>query len=418
MVRRRQKGIINGLLQSVVRYTFCHARVIDSRLKVSPVTPFVKVSQLSTLLQLNKAPLPVVPPSGEESLHIALAQWITDNTFPVPADYPEGKLPAVVTSSRLPSDNLLIHAAFGFFEFEGALDKHDHKKLINGSLFIRVHGYQRFKVLGGIDGNLGAGVTKQIDAGKFAKGEVNFFIEKDGKTVSMSWKGLKLQFAADQPDDKTCFFDISKNDQKEASVTSGYDEKTLQKLDAYYSGGVDTLWFKDPFNVIPTGTQFYELSGNALAEAQDKSGSEYQHDLELLQTYVDDHHDTETHNFLIEKYVNKPGPNLTAGSSPYSATVTFLDVFQLVGAISPNDKRTVGTQLYVKIPILGRVKLASLAGNLKGDPKDVTASIDAHVAKGEATLILEDKTLYISAEADIKFLGSRKTGKHKLFTLP
>ena len=89
-----------------------------------------------------------------------------------------------------------------------------------------------------------------------------------------------------------------------------------------------------------------------------------------------------------------------------------------MGAVSPTDKRSVATELFAKIPVLGRVKLASLAGNLRGDPKDVTAQIDAHIAKGEATLILEDKVLYITAEVDVKFLGSRKTGKHKLLTLP
>ena len=54
-------------------------------------------------------------------------------------------------------------------------------------------------------------------------------------------------------------------------------------------------------------------------------------------------------------------------------------------------KRSVATELFAKIPVLGRVKLASLAGNLRGDPKDVRAQIDAHISKGEATLLLEDK---------------------------
>jgi hypothetical protein len=94
-------------------------------------------------------------------------------------------------------------------QFEGALDKGNRKKLNNGTLFVKVHGYQRFKVLGSINGDLGQGIRSVIDAGKFAKGEIKLFIEKDGKTISMSWTGLKLQFAADQPDDKTCFFDIS-----------------------------------------------------------------------------------------------------------------------------------------------------------------------------------------------------------------
>ena len=61
-----------------------------------------------------------------------------------------------------------------------------------------------------------------------------------------------------------------------------------------------------------------------------------------------------------------------------------------MGTVSPTDKRSVATELFAKIPVLGRVKLASLAGNLRGDPKDVRAQIDACISKGEATLILED----------------------------
>ncbi len=80
------------------------------------------------------------------------------------------------------------------------------------------------------------------------------------------------------------------------------------------------------------------------------------------------------------------------------------------------DKATfnVSVKLYVKVPIFGRVNIATIAGSLR---KGVTVKINVAVASGSATLSLQGKVLYIELKLKVKFIGNIG-GKYKLLTLP
>jgi hypothetical protein len=92
----------------------------------------------------------------------------------------------------------------------------------------------------------------------------------------------------------------------------------------------------------------------------------------------------------------------------------------MVGAISADTGNNISATLYGRIPMLGRVKIASLSGALVTDGKATTVSVnvDVAVAKGSVSLTLDSKILYITFHLEVKLLGTLTEQKYKLLTIP
>jgi hypothetical protein len=365
---------------------------------------------------------------GDESTQQVISAWIEDNTFPPPKNLPE-KLQVILTGKKLPRTDptaprdLAIHCAFGIFELQGAFDGKDKSFFKNGSLFIATPGYPRFQVAGGFSGDVRKGIKiAPINAGKFANGKVEIYVESaDKKTVSIGWE-LDVQFAG-KLDDKTYFFDLDKTkplDDQDSEITDS-DADTLQKLSAYYSGDVDNLWFINPYDVLPTESQLSLLSGKSPDEARAIATAEFNRSLKLIEAYVKDHYDARTGNFVIQTYYPEEVTGITGNvkaSNEETISVTFLKVFEVVGSIGKDVKRSVSCSLYVKIPILGRVKISSLTGSLASGGAQVKATINVRVAKGSASLFLKGKDLYLGIAIKVQFIGEINQREVKLLTLP
>lgn len=339
---------------------------------------------------------------GNRVLQTRIAEWLDKHTFPIPPGYPSEKLQTNLTSTRLREGIFIIQAAFGLFELEGAIDCNDQTlPLKNATLFIIAPGYQRFKVDGGINGNIKSGIERNVDAKKFAKGTIKIFLEADMRTVSMSWD-LKVQFAGKLAD-KTYFFDV-----KNPSPSFQHDDRTLKKLDAYYSKGVDTLWRKETFRVISNGSHYHDIPAQELEQARKTALDNYNTALKLAERYVDDHYDTRTRNFLIKSY---------SSSDTYSLTLAFFEVFELVGAINAGETRSISVQLFVRVPILGRVELATIAGQLTKTGR-VSTNIDCPIAEGTISVFLKGSVLYAAIDVKVMILGRFKNDEIELLPLP
>ena len=114
-------------------------------------------------------------------------------------------------------------------------------------------------------------------------------------------------------------------------------------------------------------------------------------------------------------------------SSGFSTCVVISDTYisiqcstQLVGSIEPGSL-AISASLYVRIPYIGRILVVSLSGDLGG--AGVTATIDAIIAAGTATLTAEQNSsgthdLYINANVNIKMIGNVNTDEFLLLTMP
>ncbi|KAF8551401.1 hypothetical protein OG21DRAFT_1512767 [Imleria badia] len=132
----------------------------------------------------------------------------------------------------------------------------------------------------------------------------------------------------------------------------------------------------------------------------------------VIETYYDHSHDS--------RGVSKP-QNLIAKSSQYHLSVTFLKVLDLVGSIDPG-KLTAAAELFIKIPIAGRVRIGNLQGSLTSGIK---ININAVIAKGSVTLGADKNAqgkhaLFVDLNLDVKGIGKIGSGGKKLnlLTLP
>jgi hypothetical protein len=149
----------------------------------------------------------------------------------------------------------------------------------------------------------------------------------------------------------------------------------------------------------------------------------------VAERYVGDHYDRVTNNFLIKSYSN---------SDTYSFTLAFFEVFevgfllqhrvtvlicritcelQLVGTINAGETRSISVQLFVRVPILGRVEIVTVAGQLTRENKLSTA-IDCPIAKGTVSLFLRSRVLYADIDVTIRILGHFREDNINLLTLP
>ena len=71
-----------------------------------------------------------------------------------------------------------------------------------------------------------------------------------------------------------------------------------------------------------------------------------------------------------------------------------------------------------EIPILGPVRIAEITGAFRLKGNSTSKRIDTKLANGTVTLNLEGKTLYITFQLNIKFVGIISLTKYKLLTLP
>ncbi|CAA7269126.1 unnamed protein product [Cyclocybe aegerita] len=104
----------------------------------------------------------------------------------------------------------------------------------------------------------------------------------------------------------------------------------------------------------------------------------------------------------------------------YSLSLYFT-AFQLVGSISPASL-FISAELFVKIPIAGRVKLTSIKGSLK-DGASVTATINVVVAKGSAKFTAKSNSsgkhdLYCTLFVNVVLFGDINLPDVKIFALP
>ncbi|WP_327259906.1 MULTISPECIES: hypothetical protein [unclassified Streptomyces] len=101
-------------------------------------------------------------------------------------------------------------------------------------------------------------------------------------------------------------------------------------------------------------------------------------------------------------------------SDAYEFSVSFCGVYELVGAV---DKSTddVRATLYAKIPMVGRVQLSQLSGNLD---TGVTQAVDTPIAKGTFSLWVDaDRKVWADPAIDLKFVGKTEC-KAPILTLP
>ena len=158
----------------------------------------------------------------------AVSDWINKYEFKstLPAN-----LPVVLTKQELQGlqapPAVAINAGFGVFEvglihlesfvhkktctlsqLEGAFDGSNPTLFKNGSLFVVAPGFPRFKVVGGLTGDLSKNkITYPVKAGKLADGKIEIFLaDKDKKIVGISWE-LDVQFAGNLSD-HTYFFNV------------------------------------------------------------------------------------------------------------------------------------------------------------------------------------------------------------------
>jgi hypothetical protein len=99
---------------------------------------------------------------------------------------------------------------------------------------------------------------------------------------------------------------------------------------------------------------------------------------------------------------------------------------QLVGSIAPT-KLTISANLYIVVPVAGRVELTSLKGSLLEDA-GVTATINVFAAKGSAKLSAKSNSsgkhdLYCTLNLEVVLVGKvsvagQDGGGLKVFSLP
>ncbi|KAG6856091.1 hypothetical protein H0H87_007531 [Tephrocybe sp. NHM501043] len=79
-------------------------------------------------------------------------------------------------------------------------------------------------------------------------------------------------------------------------------------------------------------------------------------------------------------------------------------IFQLVGTYNPTTLDIHAT-FYAKIPIMGRIEVTKLQGNLKDG---ITSNVNLVLAKGTVGLRLAGKQVICDVDLDIKFIGKIK----------
>ncbi len=99
---------------------------------------------------------------------------------------------------------------------------------------------------------------------------------------------------------------------------------------------------------------------------------------------------------------------------------------QLVGSIAPS-KLTISANLYIVVPVAGRVELTSLKGSLLEDA-GVTATINVFAANGSAKFFARSNSsgkhdLYCSLSLDVVLVGKVSAAGQdgrglKVFSLP
>ncbi|CCM01664.1 uncharacterized protein FIBRA_03727 [Fibroporia radiculosa] len=154
---------------------------------------------------------------------------------------------------------------------------------------------------------------------------------------------------------------------------------------------------------------------------------------ELLVKFLDDHaHDMGDagYTIAIQSY-REGGPVVgvassdsglaAAASKQYSLSLHFAGILELVGSIGPVD-RVVAAELFAKVPIAGRVKLANVKGALT-DTASVQATINVVVAKGTVTFraVKNDSgkhDLYCDATVQVKLISPIKVTNVKILALP
>ncbi|KAH9975630.1 hypothetical protein BJV74DRAFT_953690 [Russula compacta] len=336
----------------------------------------------------------------------------------------------VSTDEDAPTPNpIVVHSSFGYWEVEATYDK------ANGwfnpfSVYLTVPGYGRTVLADNefVDLNTRTTFHVKIHSDTGAKAHITgkfgfFFAEKDNqKEIIMTYK-LKTPFTGTM-DDKMSLFP--------SSIESRYDPSLVLPLNIQ----------ERHKSLIKPRAEFLHLTSTAGTERHvtyDDDDITTDHD--LLLHYLDDHVHHVGENsvgYVIALHSHyKKGSSSTvnyrgiraasesSGSQSYSLTLHFGGICELVGSIRPSDSLTVSAELFIVIPVAGRVKLTSVKGSLLGDV-GVQASINVFAAKGTAKLYAKENSdnkhdLYISLSLDVVLVGEIHIGGDdgvKLFALP
>ncbi|MEZ0095593.1 hypothetical protein [Streptacidiphilus sp. EB129] len=103
-----------------------------------------------------------------------------------------------------------------------------------------------------------------------------------------------------------------------------------------------------------------------------------------------------------------------SASNEYPFNRGFCGVYELAGAVDTATDDVHAT-LYAKIPIIGRVRLTELSGNLD---QGITRDVNAVVAKGTFSLWVDaNRKVWAQTAMDLKFIG-RTDCKAPILTLP
>ncbi|KAJ7595343.1 hypothetical protein C8J56DRAFT_883565 [Mycena floridula] len=148
-----------------------------------------------------------------------------------------------------------------------------------------------------------------------------------------------------------------------------------------------------------------------------------QKQISIVTFYQDDSSDSDFADGSAEKRGREAETSEEKSSKAFSLNQYFSRFFQLVGTLDPIDL-WVAAELFIIVPVVGRVKVTSIRGSLLKKGASVTANIDVVLAKGTAILTAPSNSngthdLMIEASAEIKIVGTATTGgRIKLVTLP
>lgn len=110
-----------------------------------------------------------------------------------------------------------------------------------------------------------------------------------------------------------------------------------------------------------------------------------------------------------------PAGSLQRADGKYTFDVSFCGIYEVSGDMD-TETHFVRATLYAKIPVVGRLHVASLNGNLD---QGVATSVNVLVAKGEVTMGIDNEGyVWIDPHLHIQFVGDTLDCKSRLFKLP
>jgi hypothetical protein len=341
------------------------------------------------------------------SFYDALDKWLTDNNWI--GKYGSHKysvitIPTAVSKVTTNDDNTLIKYQSGVwkYEVETTYDR-DKDRLTDCTLYLLIPGYGRapllYKKTIPLKPKSSADYIVVEIPDTMVKGKVKYFYSKDKEEVLLSWNLTTPYTGADASveDDGYSLFPTT----PKSSFLAG----KLQDVEPVNDSDALTL------RELPL-SQFQVVEGVSGKGVIYDKASEEELDNLIAKAFIHDHIKPGAQSVVLPKH-------FSVLSKEYSFDLHFLRVLELVGSILIADL-TISATLYASLPRVGRVKLITIHGSLKG--AGVTAKINNRLAKGSVTLYVKQNgsgshDLYIKVDLTIKFIG-HIGGDYKLVTLP